>query len=90
MLPDWEFNPEKDAVDLTPEQLKARLGASLADLKAGKCRSQETDEDEEESDDVETDEVETDEEPVPILIKVIVSLVLFSPFIAAMLYVILR
>lgn len=35
------------------------------------------------------EDMETDE-PVPILLKVIVSLVLFSPFIAGILYVIIR
>ena len=84
MSPDWEFNPDKDANDMTPEQLKASLAASLASIKAGVHRVQETDEDEEESDDVETDE------PVPTWFKVAASLVLFSPFITAMLYIILR
>ena len=88
MSPDWTFDPEKDANDMTTEQLRSSLAASLADLKAGKYQAQETEEDE--SDEDESDEDIDNDEPVPVWFKIVASLVLFSPFIAAMLYVMLR
>lgn len=89
MLPDWKFNPNKDAVDMTPEQLRARLSASLADLRAGKHHD--VSEVINNIDNGEEDELEdTDETTVPWWFKVAASLVLFSPFIAGITYAILR
>lgn len=87
MLPDWTFDPNKDANDMTAEQLKAQLDTSLADLKAGVHRSQKIEEDESDED---TESDEESDEPVPGWFKLAASLVLFSPFIAGILYGALR
>ena len=81
MSPDWTFDPEKDANDMTTEQLRSSLAASLADLKAGKYQAQETEEDESE---------DTDETTVPWWFKLAASLVLFSPVIVGVIYAILK
>ena len=89
MLPDWTFDPEKDAVDSTPEQLRSSLDASLADLKAGKYHD--VSEVINNIDDGEEDELEdTNATTVPGWFKVVASLVLLSPFIAGILYGALR
>ena len=89
MSPDWEFNPDKDANDMTPEQLKASLAASLASIKAGKHHD--VSEVINNIDDGEEDEIEdTDATTVPGWFKLVASLVLFSPFIISALYIILR
>lgn len=89
MSPDWTFDPETDANDMTTEQLRSSLDASLADLKAGKHHD--VSEVIDNIDNGEEDETEdTDTTTVPGWFKVVASLVLLSPFIAGILYGALR